>query len=46
MEVEKFLSILGGESLHPRNIEGSTKLAKKSKEKFPEKWKKLGKLFK
>ncbi len=31
------LSILGGEPLHPKNIEGSTKLAKKFKEKFPNK---------
>ena len=31
------LSILGGEPLHPKNIEGSTKLAKIFKEKFPEK---------
>lgn len=31
------LSILGGEPLHPKNIDGSTKLAKKFKEKFPDK---------
>ncbi|MBR3198754.1 MAG: anaerobic ribonucleoside-triphosphate reductase activating protein [Bacilli bacterium] len=31
------LSILGGEPLHPKNIEGSTKLAKAFKEKFPKK---------
>lgn len=31
------LSILGGEPLHPRNIEGTRKLAKAFKEKFPEK---------
>jgi anaerobic ribonucleoside-triphosphate reductase activating protein len=31
------LSILGGEPMHPVNIEGSTKLAKKFKEKFPKK---------
>lgn len=31
------LSILGGEPLHPKNIEGSTKLAKKFKEKYPDK---------
>ena len=31
------LSILGGEPLHPVNIEGSTKLAKMYKEQFPEK---------
>ena len=31
------LSILGGEPLHPKNIEGSTKLAKKFKETYPEK---------
>lgn len=31
------LSILGGEPLHPKNIEGSTKLAKVFKENFPDK---------
>jgi len=31
------LSILGGEPLHPRNIEGTTRLAKSFKEKFPDK---------
>ena len=31
------LSILGGESLHPDNIEGTTKLAKAFREKYPEK---------
>ena len=31
------LSILGGEPLHPKNIEGSTKIAKLFKERFPEK---------
>ena len=31
------LSILGGEPMHPRNIEGTTSLAKAFKEKFPEK---------
>ena len=33
----KGLSILGGEPLHPKNIEGTTKLAKSFKEEFPEK---------
>ena len=33
----KGLSILGGEALHPKNIEGTTALAKKFKEKFPNK---------
>ncbi len=33
----KGLSILGGEPLHPQNIEGTTKLAKVFKEKFPNK---------
>ena len=33
----KGLSILGGEPMHPQNIEGTTKLAKAFKEKFPEK---------
>lgn len=31
------LSILGGEPLHPNNIEGTTKLAKKFKEIYPDK---------
>lgn len=31
------LSILGGEPLHPKNIEGTTLLAKAFKEKFPNK---------
>lgn len=31
------LSILGGEPMHPNNIEGTTKLAKAFKEKFPNK---------
>ena len=31
------LSILGGEPLHPKNIEGATNLAKAFKEKFPNK---------
>lgn len=41
------LSILGGEPMHPRNIEGTTKLAKAFKEKFPEKnvWAWSGFLF-
>ena len=30
-------SILGGEPMHPKNIEGTTKLAKAFKEKFPNK---------
>ena len=33
----KGLSILGGEPMHPSNIEGTTKLAKAFKEKYPEK---------
>lgn len=33
----KGLSILGGEPLHPKNIEGTTRLAKAFKEKFPDK---------
>lgn len=36
-ETVKGLSILGGEPMHPKNIEGTTKLAKAFKEKFPEK---------
>ena len=31
------LSILGGEPMHPKNIEGTTKLAKAFKERYPEK---------
>ncbi len=31
------LSILGGEPMHPKNIEGSGKLAKAFKEKYPDK---------
>lgn len=31
------LSILGGEPMHPKNIEGTTKLAKEFKQKFPDK---------
>lgn len=31
------LSILGGEPMHPNNIEGTTQLAKAFKEKFPNK---------
>ncbi len=31
------LSVLGGEPLHPKNIEGTTKLAKAFKKKFPNK---------
>ena len=43
----KGLSILGGEALHPKNIEGTTKLAKVFKEKFPKKnlWVWTGFLF-
>ncbi len=33
----KGLSILGGEPLHPKNIDATTKLAKEFKEKFPDK---------
>ena len=33
----KGLSILGGEPMHPKNIEGTEKLAKAFKERFPEK---------
>ena len=41
------LSILGGEPMHPKNIEGTTKLAKAFKEKYPEKnlWIWTGYLF-
>lgn len=31
------LSILGGEPMHPKNIEGTTRLAKAFKEKYPDK---------
>ena len=33
----KGLSILGGEPMHPKNIEATTKLAKEFKEKYPDK---------
>ena len=41
------LSILGGEPMHPKNIEGTTKLAKALKERYPEKtiWAWSGFLF-
>lgn len=41
------LSILGGEPLHPRNIEGTTRLAKAFKARFPHKtlWLWTGYLF-
>lgn len=41
------LSILGGEPMHPVNIEGTTRLAKKFKEKYPNKtvWVWTGFLF-
>ena len=41
------LSILGGEPMHPKNIDGTTKLAKAFKEKFPNKnlWAWSGFLF-
>ena len=41
------LSILGGEPMHPKNIEGTTKLAKAFKAKFPKKslWAWSGFLF-
>ena len=41
------LSILGGEPMHPKNIEGTTKLAKMFKEKYPNKnlWVWTGFLF-
>ncbi len=46
-ETIKGLSILGGEPMHPKNIDGTTKLAKKFKEKFPNKtiWSWTGFLF-
>ena len=41
------LSIFGGEPMHPKNLEGVTKLAKKFKQKFPNKnlWAWTGFLF-
>lgn len=41
------LSLLGGEPMHPKNIEGSTRLAKKFKEVYPNKtiWAWTGFLF-
>lgn len=41
------LSILGGDPMHPKNIDGTTKLAKAFKEKFPNKnlWVWTGFLF-
>lgn len=41
------LSILGGEPMHPKNIDGTTKLAKKFKQKYPNKniWVWTGFLF-
>ena len=41
------LSILGGEPMHPKNIEGVTRLAKAFKEKYPDKtiWTWSGFLF-
>lgn len=41
------LSILGGEPMHPNNIDGTTRLAKAFKEKFPNKnlWVWTGYLF-
>ena len=46
-EYIKGLSILGGEPMHPKNIEGTKELAKKFKEKFPNKsvWTWSGFLF-
>ena len=43
----KGLSILGGEPMHPKNIEGTTKLAKAFKAKYPDKnvWAWSGFLF-
>ena len=37
LEYIEGLSILGGEPLHPKNIDGTTELAKSFKEKFPNK---------
>ena len=41
------LSILGGEPMHPKNIDGTTKLAKAFKERYPDKdiWVWSGYLF-
>ena len=41
------LSILGGEPMHPKNLQGTTLLAKKFKEKYPNKtlWAWTGYLF-
>lgn len=36
-DVIEGLSILGGEPMHPKNIEGTTELAKAFKEKYPNK---------
>lgn len=36
-ETIRGLSILGGEPMHPKNIEGTTKLAKAFKQKYPNK---------
>ena len=36
-ETIRGLSILGGEPMHPKNIEGTTKLAKAFKKKYPNK---------
>ena len=46
-EYVKGLSILGGEPMHPKNIEGTTKLAKRFKEVYPDKtiWAWSGFLF-
>lgn len=46
-EYIKGLSILGGEPMHPKNIDGSGRLAKAFKEKFPDKtvWVWTGFLF-
>ena len=46
-EVITGLSILGGEPLNPKNIDGSTRLAKRFKEKYPNKtiWLWSGYLF-
>ena len=43
----KGLSILGGEPMHPKNIEASTELARRFKEKYPDKtiWSWSGFLF-
>ena len=46
-EIVEGLSILGGEPLHPKNIEGTTLLSKRFKEKYPNKniWVWTGFLF-